>query len=81
MTIFGYTSERIILARLPSGIEVTTTVHTYAGSDAGPTLYVQAAQHGREVTGTEVLSRLHDRLDSTAFQDAHCYSSRRPTHV
>ncbi|WP_049998712.1 succinylglutamate desuccinylase/aspartoacylase family protein [Halococcus sediminicola] len=62
-----HTVERIVLARLPSGIEVTTTVHTYAGSDSGPTLYVQAAQHGREVNGTEVLRRLHDRLDSTAL--------------
>jgi predicted deacylase len=63
----GHTVERITLARLPSGIEVTTTVHTYAGSDSGPTLYVQAAQHGREVNGTEVLRRLHDRLDSAAL--------------
>ena len=63
----GHTVERITLARLPSGIEVTTTVHTYAGSDSGPTLYVQAAQHGREINGTEVLRRLHDRLDSAAL--------------
>lgn len=63
----GHSVERIILARLPSGTEVTTTVHTYAGSDLGPTLYVQAAQHGREVNGTEVLRRLHDRLDSTTL--------------
>lgn len=63
----GHTVERIILARLPSGIEVTTTVHTYAGDDSGPTLYVQAAQHGREVNGTEVLRRLHDRLDVDAL--------------
>jgi uncharacterized protein len=58
-----HTSERIVLARLPSGIEVATTVHTYTGSNSGPTLYVQAAQHGREVNGTEVLRRLHDRLE------------------
>jgi predicted deacylase len=63
----GHTVERITLARLPSGIEVTTTVHTYAGSDSGPTLYVQAAQHGREINGTEVLRRLHERLDSAAL--------------
>lgn len=63
----GHTVEQIILARLPSGIEVTTTVHTYAGSDLGPILYVQAAQHGREINGTEVLRRLHNRLDSAAL--------------
>ncbi len=62
-----HTAEQIILARLPSDIEVTTAVHTYAGNDSGPTLYVQAAQHGREINGTEVLRRLHDRLDSTAL--------------
>lgn len=54
-------SDRIALARLPSGIDIETTVHHYRGSD-GPTLYVQAAQHGREVNGVEVLRRLHDRL-------------------
>ena len=56
-------SERVTLARLPSGVPVETTVHTY-GPDDGPTLYVQAAQHGREVNGSEVLRRLHDRLDA-----------------
>jgi predicted deacylase len=55
-------TERITLARLPSGVEIATTVHTYEGSDDGPTVYVQAAQHGREVNGTEVLRRVHDRL-------------------
>ncbi|PSQ45548.1 succinylglutamate desuccinylase [Halobacteriales archaeon SW_6_65_15] len=55
-------TERVTLARLPSGVEIATTVHTYEGSDDGPTVYVQAAQHGREVNGTEVLRRVHDRL-------------------
>jgi uncharacterized protein len=62
-----HTSERVILARLPSGIEVATTVHTYTGNNSGPTLYVQAAQHGREVNGTEVLRRLHNRLEPATF--------------
>jgi predicted deacylase len=60
-----HTAERITLARLPSGVPLVTTVHRYHGSegpDAGPTVYVQAAQHGREINGTEVLRRLHDRL-------------------
>ena len=55
-------SERVTLARLPSGVGVETTVHTY-GPDDGPTLYVQAAQHGREVNGSAVLRRFHERLD------------------
>lgn len=57
-----YDSERVTLARLPSGVAVETTVHTYGDGD-GPTLYVQAAQHGREINGAEVCRRLHDRLD------------------
>jgi predicted deacylase len=64
-----HAAERITLARLPSGVEIETTVHTYgpgAGGDPatadGPTVYVQAAQHGREVNGTEVLRRVHDHL-------------------
>lgn len=50
------------LGRLPSGREVAVTVHRYAGGD-GPTVYVQAAQHGIELNGVAALRRLHDRLD------------------
>ncbi|EFW89819.1 succinylglutamate desuccinylase / aspartoacylase family protein [Haladaptatus paucihalophilus DX253] len=60
----GHTAERITLARLPSGVELETTVHTYDGADDGPTLYVQAAQHGREINGSEVLRRFHEELDT-----------------
>ena len=56
-----HTAERVTLARLPSGVELETTVHTYGDGD-GPTLYTQAAQHGREINGSEVLRRLHDEL-------------------
>ncbi|MHC3437605.1 succinylglutamate desuccinylase/aspartoacylase family protein [Natrialbaceae archaeon A-gly3] len=55
--------EDVTLATLPSGLEVSTMVHTYEGAAEGPTLYVQAAQHGREVNGTEALRRFHERLD------------------
>jgi predicted deacylase len=58
----GHTAERITLARLPSGVRIETTLHTYGDGD-GPTVYVQAAQHGREVNGAAVLRRIHDRLD------------------
>ncbi|WP_224333969.1 succinylglutamate desuccinylase/aspartoacylase family protein [Haloprofundus halobius] len=58
-----HTAERLTLTRLPSGVPVETTVHTYEGDEDGPTLYAQAAQHGREINGTEVLRRLHERLD------------------
>lgn len=60
-----HTAERISLTRLPSGVPIETTVHIYEGRESGPTLYVQAAQHGREINGTEVLRRFHERLDHT----------------
>ncbi|MGM0591152.1 MAG: succinylglutamate desuccinylase/aspartoacylase family protein [Halobacteriota archaeon] len=62
-----HTVERLTLARLPSGVSVETTVHVYGDDAEGPTLYVQAAQHGREINGTEVLRRVHDRLDHEAL--------------
>ena len=55
-----HTAERLTLARLPSGVTVETTVHTYGEGD--PTVYVQAAQHGHELNGTEVLRRVHHAL-------------------
>lgn len=62
MSAGTHTAESVTLERLPSGVEITTTVHTYRGGTNGPTLYVQAAQHGREINGTETLRRFHDRL-------------------
>lgn len=56
-----HTAERTTVARLPSGVRIETTVHRY-GTGEGPTMYVQAAQHGREINGTELLRRLHGRL-------------------
>lgn len=60
-----HSTTRVELARLPSGNAIETAVHTYEGDQSGPTLYVQAAQHGREVNGIEVLRRFH-----SAVQDA-----------
>ncbi|MFC7008316.1 succinylglutamate desuccinylase/aspartoacylase family protein [Halalkalicoccus salilacus] len=62
-----HTAERLTLARLPSGVPVETTLHRYEGARDGPTLYVQAAQHGREVNGTATLRRFHERLDLDAL--------------
>ncbi|QLG61470.1 succinylglutamate desuccinylase/aspartoacylase family protein [Halorarum salinum] len=56
-----HTAEPVTLARLPSGVEVETTVHVYGDGD--PTVYVQAAQHGREINGSSVLRRLHGELE------------------
>ncbi|WP_136589534.1 succinylglutamate desuccinylase/aspartoacylase family protein [Salinigranum halophilum] len=55
-----HTAERVTLARLPSGMTVETTLHTYGSGE--PVVYVQAAQHGREVNGAAVLRRVHEEL-------------------
>ncbi|MFP9190573.1 succinylglutamate desuccinylase/aspartoacylase family protein [Natrialbaceae archaeon A-CW1-1] len=58
----------VTLATLPSGVALRTVLHTYEGDtdtdsgDSGPTLYVQAAQHGREINGVETVRRLHEHL-------------------
>ncbi|WP_049926294.1 succinylglutamate desuccinylase/aspartoacylase family protein [Halopiger goleimassiliensis] len=62
MSAGTHTAETVTLERLPSGVELSTTVHRYRGAADGPTLYVQAAQHGREINGTEVLRRFHDAV-------------------
>ena len=74
----------LVLARLPSGVPIRTTVHVYGEGDlvdgpdgpeldvpagGGPVVYAQAAQHGREVNGTAALRRLHERLTG-ASEDA-----------
>jgi len=63
-----HTAEQATLARLPSGVPVETTVHRY-GTGEGPTCYVQAAQHGRELNGTELLRRLHGWLTAGDHPD------------
>jgi predicted deacylase len=57
-----HTVESVPLARLPSGRTVETICHRYRGNTDGPTVYLQALQHGGEVNGAAVLRRLHDRL-------------------
>ena len=44
--------------------DISVTVHRYRGGD-GPTVYVQAAQHGIELNGPAALRRLHNRLCDT----------------
>ncbi|WIV66598.1 succinylglutamate desuccinylase/aspartoacylase family protein [Natrialbaceae archaeon AArc-T1-2] len=62
-----HATDEVTLATLPSGVAVTTTVHTYDGAADGPTLYVQAAQHGREVNGTELLRRFDERFSPASL--------------
>ncbi|RLM53867.1 serine protease [Halobellus sp. Atlit-31R] len=49
------------LGHFPSGRDISVTVHRYEGGD-GPTVFVQAAQHGIELNGPAALRRLHPRL-------------------
>ena len=79
-----HTSRSLTLARLPSGVPIRTTVHAYGegelvdgddgpeldAPDGAPVVYAQAAQHGREVNGTAVLRRLHDRLVGGGAENA-----------
>lgn len=58
----SHTVESVPLVRLPSGRTVETLLHRYRGEQSGPTVYLQALQHGGEVNGAAVLRRLHDRL-------------------
>jgi predicted deacylase len=64
----GHTTTCLELARLQSRTTVETTLHIYEGSNPGPTLYVQAAQHGREVNGIEVLRRFHEQVHPSELQ-------------
>ena len=61
-----HTTTHRRLGRLPSGSPIRATVHRYAGGD-GPTVYVQAAQHGIELNGPAALRRLHERLRDAAI--------------
>lgn len=60
-TAVTHATAEVSLGRRPAGSELTATVHRYVGGP-GPTLYVQAAQHGIELNGVAALRRLHERL-------------------
>lgn len=59
----GHSTKRIELAGLPSGDTITTTLHRYVGDPDGPTVYLEAALHGDEINGVEVIRRVTDGLD------------------
>ncbi len=46
------------------GTPLQTALHVIVGANAGPTLYVQAAVHGDEVNGIEVLRRVVTSIDA-----------------
>ena len=51
-------SSQITLARLYDYTELTMPFHVVRGKKPGPTMFVSAAVHGDEVTGTEIVKRL-----------------------
>lgn len=55
-----HTTREYRVGRLPSG-PIEVTIHRYEGGP-GPTVYVQAAQHGIELNGPAAVRRLHDYL-------------------
>lgn len=48
---------RLSVATLADGSPVTVPVILIAGTEDGPTIYIQAAQHGPELTGIEAMRR------------------------
>ena len=50
------------------GTSLQSAVHVLVGAQEGPVLYVQAAIHGDEVNGVEVLRRLVTELDPTSLR-------------
>ena len=52
------------------GATLQTPVHLLVGAEAGPVLYVQAAVHGDEVNGVEVLRRVVSSLNPKEMRGA-----------
>ena len=50
------------------GTALQSAVHVFVGTQEGPVLYVQAAIHGDEVNGVEVLRRLVTELSPTSLR-------------
>ncbi|MFB6253696.1 MAG: succinylglutamate desuccinylase/aspartoacylase family protein [Halobacteriaceae archaeon] len=64
MGMATHSTQSLQLAQMPSGTKLTTPLHIYEGDTDGPAIYIQAAQHGREINGTETLRRLHTELQT-----------------
>lgn len=57
------TSSVIEHGSYADGTSLQSAVHVLVGAEAGPVLYVQAAVHGDEVNGVEVLRRVVTSID------------------
>ena len=51
------------ISRLVTGAEVSLPVHVFHGREDGPTVWLDAAVHGDEVVGIEIIRRVLARLD------------------
>ncbi|MDZ7847651.1 MAG: succinylglutamate desuccinylase/aspartoacylase family protein [Owenweeksia sp.] len=50
----------LLVARLPSGTEITMPVHVYRHREPGPVILLSGGMHGDEVNGIEIVRRILD---------------------
>lgn len=55
--------QRVPLGALGDGTPLTLPIIIVGGKEEGPTLYLQSAVHGNEVTGVEVLRAMLERIN------------------
>ncbi|MDH3496938.1 MAG: succinylglutamate desuccinylase/aspartoacylase family protein, partial [Gemmatimonadota bacterium] len=58
----------IPIARLPAGTFLSLPVRVIHGRSAGPRLWIDAALHGDEINGVEIIRELLHRLDPAALR-------------
>lgn len=56
------------ISRLVTGAEVSLPVHVLHGREDGPTIWIDAAIHGDEVVGIEIIRRVMARLDARTIR-------------
>lgn len=56
------------ISRLVTGAEVSLPVHVLHGREDGPTLWINAAIHGDEVVGIEIIRRVMAQLDARSIR-------------
>jgi predicted deacylase len=60
--------ERVPIATLANGSDLSLFLHTFAGQGGGPTLGLRAGIHGDEAVGVEILWRFAERLKTLPFR-------------
>lgn len=56
------------VSRLFTGADVAMPVTVLHGADTGPTVWINAAIHGDEINGVEIVNRVLDGLDPTSMR-------------